>query len=199
MTVAQAIERFKFRMEDPNGDVWDDDDVIMSILDTNQTLSVKLLFDSGQFEYLKELQDSASNTLASGRMVLSTSSFFRLASVQRNSDKIFIPIKPLPAETPRSPMMQNDDLTEFAYYWNGYVYVHGGTNGVSYTSFWIDKPTTVDSNLEESGDFSVNEYVQELMLKLSQIEGWIIDNQPDRSMAIAKQLPITYGVKLDAI
>ena len=198
MTIAEAVASFKYRMEDPNGDIWDSDTEIYKILDTAQTIAVTLLVNIKQIERLKELQDNASGTLASGRMGLAAANFFELVAVQRNTDKVFLGITGLPSASPASPMMQEDSLQESAYYWNEYVYIQGGTNGNQYTMFWIDKPTGIVAAVAADGEFSVNEYVQELVLKLAERIGWLIDKQPDRAKAedLVQEIKLIYGVNL---
>ncbi len=192
------LSTFRFRMEDPDGDVWDSSSVdeIYAIFTAAQEIAINLLLGAKQYDKLVEIQGTTSDTLVSGKFALPSTDYKHLISVQRNSDSAFIETKDSPpVKSSQSPMLQEDDKFEYAYYWNGYVYIQGGTNGVNYTAFYIDEPTVIDASFNPATSL----YLQELTLLISQINGWIIDKQPDRVAPIEQQISRIYGVEFNAV
>ena len=120
MTTAQMLSRFRFRMEDPDGDKWDSSSLtqIYDIFTEAQLIGINLLIDAKKYEHLRAIQLEQSSSMTGGSTSL-PSAFFRGLWIKGSDDNFY----PFFEEPPKSTKNTTDYLEEDIH--TAYGYIHG--------------------------------------------------------------------------
>jgi hypothetical protein len=198
MTVSEALAKFRFRMEDPDGEKWDASSLtqIYDIFTEAQLIGINLLIDVKKYEHLRELQDQQSSSMSGGSTTL-PSDFFR-ALWLLGSDGDFYPIfeEPPSATYKNTDYLREDVHTAYGYIHGTKWYLKGYDSAAgSWILGYVKEPSVV-----VAGDsFALGNHGNNLTIAISTWIAWGLDRQFDRQQEVEQQIMKIFGVNVDGI
>ena len=189
------LATFRFRMEDPDGDKWDDDAVteIYNIFTDAQRLGVELKWGVKHFQHLRELQGTPSLSLSGGSANLPSDYFLPMWVKDNNGNFRDITQEP-PKPRKATTFFSQEDLK------TGYIYIHGtnfylkgyDSTAGSWVLGFIKEPDDIDA----SNNPALSNHMNHLTIAISEWLGWGIDRQFDRQLEVDKQILKLFGVSI---
>lgn len=194
MTTAEMLATFRFRMEDPAGEKWDASSLteIYKIFTDAQQITVKLLADAKQYQYLRELQEFISGSLSGGSFDL-PSDFYVVQFLKDSQDRfIFVFDNPPDKINKNNDWIEEDKYTAYAYIFKLKIYLQGfeSTAG-TYSMGYIKKPTVINVSTSPA----LCDHANQLTIEIATWIAWGLDRQFDRQNSVSQQIATIYGVK----
>ncbi len=198
MTIAQALAKFRFRMEDPDAEKWNvgAETQIFDIFAEAQLIAINLFIDAKKLEHLRALQSTQSSSMSGGSTAL-PSDFFRATWLKGSDDNFYPLFEEPPKTTKRTTDFLEEDLdTAYGYIFSGTLFLQGFTAlAGSWELGYIKEPVTIDANNQPI----LGQHGNNLTIAISTWIAWGLERQFDRQQEVEQQIMKIFGVNLNGV